>query len=131
MSFGPNRTFIAGGTINPARFVTMSTTAAGFTCVQSTTGDLPVGIADYEGGVTFPTGSAVALANTGDSLAVWGNAQQTYLECGGSVTAADYLKSDVNGKGVTGTLGTDAIGAQALESGTSGAWIKVIVFTDK
>ena len=118
----------ANGTIRPSVFVTLDT-AGDEQVVQSTTGDLPFGVSQ-EGMKRTPglTGSDnTVAAEAGDLLRIYGLGDDCLLYCGGTVTAADFLKPTGGGLAITATVGTDKIGAQALQSGTSGQKIRVRV----
>lgn len=115
----PNGTYIAGGTINPGTFVTLSND---FTVVASATGDAPIGVS-AQGTKKF---DLTYLAASGDPVGVYGPSEECFLLCGGSVTAGDYLKPDANGAAVTASS-TNKYGAIAKQDGSSGAMIRVLV----
>lgn len=132
------QSWIAGGNIAPSRFVKPSTTA-NQTVVQAGAGDIVCGISQKGthnvpgtiGGVAVDDGYA---AVAGMSVGVFDQSdtargQFIDLELGGTVTAGDYLKSDVNGKGVTATADGDYYGARTNRSGVAGQLIQVQVIT--
>lgn len=109
---------IAGGTINPACFVKLSTTANN-TGLAGTSNCYAVGIINDETrqpqGVIGSTGEAVI---SGLPIPLFGIGDICNLVMGaGGCTAGDLLKSDTNGNGVTATVaGTDIYCAIALET---------------
>lgn len=126
--------YIAAGDVNPSRFV-----AAGisldFAVVQAAASDFPVGVSSAgsrrpQMGQFGAAGVSTLAAASGSPLDVYGEGEECSLELGGTVTAGDYLKPTTGGKGITGTLGTDKVGAQALQAGVSGDIIRVVVHKD-
>jgi len=96
--------FVAGGTINPARFVTLSTSKDQTLLQASTAGQRVLGIAQT--GTKYPpgvTGSTTVASDTdGDPIMVFLPGERAQLEAGsGGWTAGDLLKTDANGKGIT------------------------------
>lgn len=122
--------YVAGGNIYPCRFISQSASAP-FTAIQAAAGDATFGIS-MEGTTVVPIdgytdASSVYAATLGLPVPYWGEHDDCLLEIAGTVTAGDLLKSDANGKGVTGTPGTDKCGARALQSGVAGEKIRVVV----
>lgn len=124
----------AGGTIIPARFVKLDT-AADNRVVQTSAGtDVVFGVAQENMRDTPGVrGSDTAIAaESGDFVRVHGVGEHCQLELGGSVTRGALLMSDSVGRGVTSaTPGTDEVGAFALQSGSSGSKIDVMVICRK
>lgn len=116
---------IAGGDIAPARFVKLHTTEG--QAVQCGAGEAIFGIsqpstrrlalAGWDDGFAAKSGENVNIIGPGDD--------EGLLELGGTVTVGQYLKSDADGKGVAATTDKDFVGAQALQSGTSGKLVRV------
>jgi hypothetical protein len=113
-------TYIASGTIKPGRIV--KTDANNFGVVQAGASETihMIGVATTSfrraAGSPFDDGNA---AVSGESVAVYGLGEMPVLcEIGAAVTAGDWLVSDTNGRGITGTTDQFAVG-QALESGTT------------
>lgn len=124
-------TFLAGGDINPSRFVTKSTTDWGVT--QATADAIIFGISQ-EGARDAPIPSASVLAaQSGESLKVYLDGAECTLDLGGTVTAGDELASDSTGQGVAVTpaaTSRENVGAIALESGIDGDLRRVRVHRD-
>ncbi len=118
---------LAGGTILPAQFIMMSTTAD-HTALACTSGARMIGVAQ-KGTRNTPMGAFndgnAALA--GESLLWYGENETCGLQLGGTVAAGDFLKSDVSGHGVTATADGDIYGAIASQAGISGQIIEVKV----
>lgn len=126
MGFNNAISLKANGNIATSVFVTLDT-AGDEQCVQSTTGDLPFGISQ-EGMKAAPglAGSDNTIAAAaGDLLRVYTIGDDCLLSVGGTVTRGDFLKPTGGGLGITATVGSDNVGAQALQSGTSGQKIRV------
>lgn len=126
-----NIQYVAGGNIYPCRFIQQSP-AGTFTAIQvAVAGDPSFGISQ-EGTTVVPIdgytdASSVFAATAGLPVPYWGEHDECLLEIAGTVTQGDLLKSDADGKGVTGTAGTDKCGARALQSGVAGEKIRVVV----
>ncbi|MBE41882.1 MAG: hypothetical protein CL480_11350 [Acidobacteria bacterium] len=119
-------TFRAGGDINPARFVTVST-AARHTVLESNSGDTAlIGITDESTKNAPQTGGSTLHAESGDHARVHPYGDDCKLELGGTVTQGDFIKPDNSGMGVTAGAAAVA-GAIALESGISGDLIDVMI----
>ena len=124
---------IAGGDIEPARFVKQST-AADFTALQAGANEEVFGVSVDASQVAPTSSSATKAAASGDLFRIFGPGEECLLELGaGGATRGDKLKSDANGKGVTTGVYASAtpqfVGAVALESGVAGEKIKVRVQT--
>jgi len=123
-----NPAFVAGGDINPARFVKLSTTSD-FTVLQSGAGDEIIGVAQE--GSLAPPGIAEALgssqtylaAKSGKTLKVFGLGDVCVVTAGsGGCTAGSKVKADADGKAVNvGTAsGTFNVGGIALQTVNAG-----------
>lgn len=118
---------LPGGNIAPSRFVKLDTSNVGKV--------LQCGAGENIFGISSPTTRRMALTGWDDGYAgVSGDGamniigpgdDEALLELGGTVTHGDYLKSDADGKGVTGSTDKDRVGAIAMQGGTSGQLIKV------
>ena len=123
--------FIATGNIAPSRFVRPNV-SLDHAVQQAAAAELPIGIsqecmqyAQFDLGI-----SNTNAATSGQPINVYTEGEECLLELGGTVTAGVRLKPDSDGKGVLGTLGTDAVGATSLEAGVSGDLIRVQVHID-
>lgn len=121
---------IAGGDINPARFVKLST-AADFTVLEADSNERPYGISVDAAQAAPISGASTLAASAGKSLRVYGIGEECTLTLGsGGATRGGMLVSDADGKGVaaasTGTT-VQWVGAEALESGLENEKIKVRV----
>lgn len=116
----PSAQLVAGGDINPSRFVRIST-AANKTVLEADAGSRTYGISQ-EGTQDTPLPNASTLAAAaGDQLRLYKRGEIALLEIGsGGCTAGDALKSDGDGKGVTTTTNNDWVGAEALETAAAG-----------
>jgi hypothetical protein len=119
--------FIAGGSIYPARFVTLATTA-NQTVAQSTSGDSKVVGITTEGAKAAPqSGASAYAAEVGDQVRVHMMGENCLLKVGsGGLTAGDYIKPDASGQGVTATTGNWSF-AIALETASVGEFAHVLV----
>jgi hypothetical protein len=121
---------VAGGDIRPARFVKIST-AADYTLLEADANERIFGIAENASqDAPIPSADADA-ADAGDSFNFYMSGEECLLELGsGGVTRGGMLISDADGKGVAAaTTGTTVqwIGAEAIESGSAGEKVRVIV----
>ena len=123
---------VAGGNINPCRFLKMSS-AADDRCLEADANESLIGIS-YDNGRYAPLSDVVVTnyhAIAGDSVGLYGDGDQCLLELGsGGAVRGNKLKSDADGKGVAvATTGTTLqhYGAIALESGAEGEKIRVFV----
>lgn len=121
--------FVARGTINPCRFVIMSSYQDN-AVEQAGANGLTAGIAQqFEHDAPIPNAGTDA-ASSGESIKVYDIGDTCLLELGGTVERAGLIKSDTDGKGVAiATSGTtiQQIGARAYERGVSGNLIRVQV----
>lgn len=124
-----SHSMVAGGDIRPSRFIKVST-AADYTCLEADANEAIIGIStNAVRDAPIPNADTDA-AEAGDDLHYHPIGSVCDLELGGTVTRADEIKSDADGKGVVrATTGTTLqnFGAIALESGVSGEFIKVLV----
>lgn len=123
------RSWVAGGTINPSVFVT-PLSGTDNTVVQSVSGDAPIGISGP--GVKFapiPQITSNPHAQVGDELRVFQDGETCPLTLGaGGCNAGDYLKPDGNGNGIVAThTSTDIYAAQAKQGGVAGSVVLVQV----
>lgn len=123
----PNKGLFATGTIQPCRFISVNN-AADSAVTASASGDLPIGVsAEYAHDAPFGSTNNTYAAASGQNVAFYGIGEICLLELTGTVAAGDYLKVDSAGTAITGTIQTDKIGAQALEAGVTGSFIRVYV----
>lgn len=128
----PGQTLIAGGTIQPHRFVQLDPNNA-YTALQASAGAPIMGIAaECTDRAPIPeNGTTAPAAVSGDPFRHYGVGEIAPLEVGGDVSPGDKLRSDTDGKGVvvdTSSGGDQNVGAVALEAGAAGNIIKVTVF---
>ncbi len=132
------QSFMAGGNIPPARFVTPSTPNR--TVLVSASGDICIGISKLAthnvpgtiGGVAIDDGY-LAIAGMPVAIFLQGDSEDghdIWLELDGTVAFGDFLKPGTNndGKGITAGA-TTFYGARALAPGIAGQIIKVQVIT--
>lgn len=104
---------VAGGDINPCRFVKGGSSA--FTVLQAGAGDAAIGFARefvYEA----PTdGASTLAASSGKTVQVVRQGQLGELEVGEAVLAFAYLKPDANGRGINALAG-EFFSARAYEA---------------
>lgn len=122
--------FIAGGNINPCRFVKMDA-AANEVAQASAATDVTIGItADYQKAHPV-TGASDVHAAEHDAVAVFMEGATPLLELGsGGCSVGTLLVADSNGKGVAAAGSGTAlqwIGAIALESGAENEFVRVKV----
>src|SRR5262245_29233916 len=130
-----NPAYIARGTINPSRFVRISTTAGhNFSVVQAAAATEKIVGVSQEGFRDPPgvLGSGAAAALDGHTLKVYGGGDVALIEAGAAITQGDWLKADAQGRAVTVafTLGAGTIhaGGFALEAaGGVGELIRMYV----
>lgn len=116
---------IAGGNVSPCRFVKLDSTVgravhaganeAIFGISQPSTRRLA--LSGWDDGYAAIAGENLNIIGPGDDEAL--------LEIAETVTVGDYLQATTDGKGAVANTDKDHVGAQALESGTSGQLIKV------
>jgi hypothetical protein len=127
----PAHNLIASGTVQPARFVTLS---GDNQVAQSVAGDFPFGISgpgqkfapiDFGNGYTPPTEGA----DSGDPLIVYTLGEKCLVQLGaGGCSAGNALKPDGTGQAIAaGNTTNDAYGAIALEGGSAGDQIQAMV----
>jgi len=121
---------VAGGDINPCRFVTLSP-SADFTLLEANANEAIIGVS-HESAQDAPLpGASTLAAASGDHLAIYPIGSVCRLEAGsGGWTRGSELISDSNGKGVArATTGTTIqnVGAIALESVSEGELGKVLI----
>lgn len=118
---------VAGGDINPARFVSYSA-SYNKTVVESNAGDAKLFGISTEATKNAPqTGGSTLAAENGDQVRIHGWGEDCLLKIGsGGVTRGDWVKPDNSGQGVTATTGNVA-GAFALESAAENELCHVLV----
>jgi hypothetical protein len=124
--------FLAGGTINPSRFMKHST-SANHTLLESDANEPVIGISSEAAQDAPIPGAGADAAASGEALKGYFLGDVCPLELGGDVVAGDYLKSDADGKGVAAaTTGTTMqhVGAIALSAGASGnkILVQIVIF---
>src|SRR5437870_2738995 len=130
MAQGKIASYVANGTIIPARCVKMDTTTDS-KVLQSGAGDKTVGIS--QAGSRNPPGTALDDGNAalvGENVMVFEVGSECWAECGATVTTNDEVKSDSVGRVITASSTDEAIG-RALQSGTVGVLIRVLVGSRK
>lgn len=117
----------AGGNINPARFVKLSTTADNVALIAGA-GEVIFGVSQPSTRRTpYSSLDDGYAAIDGEDLDVYGVGERPMLELGATVTAGARLKSDASGKGTPVTSNNDEYGAVAQVAGVSGELIEVLV----
>lgn len=124
------KTMRANGNILPSRFVAVDGTDNN-SVLQASSGQRPFGISS-EGGreAPIPSVSTVYAAQNEDNVNVYGLGMTCLLELGAGCLSGHRLKPDANGKGIPilGTPNTiEHYGAEAMEAGSAGDFIKVLV----
>lgn len=130
MSVYQPKTMRVNGNVAPSRFVSIDGSDNN-SLLQSTAGQRAFGISS-EGGREAPVPSltTVYAGQDGDNMAFYGLGNTCLLELGAACLAGNRLKPDANGKGIqiAGTPGIiEHYGAEALEAGSAGDFIKVLV----
>lgn len=115
--------FVAGGDINPSRFVKMNS-ADDNQVLECDANERAIGVSQ-EGTKAAPVSGASTLAAAdGDPIHVYtpGEHRTCLLQYGGSITRGGRIKSDADGKGVAVDTSGEVqnVGAIALESGSDG-----------
>ena len=109
------------GNITPSRFVKFDTSTVGGYVLQAGSNDKIIGVA--EPGVRQPPISGLddgfAGIQNSNSILIFTNNDECWVECGGAVTFGDYLESDTNGKAVTSSTDGHNYGAIALQTSTA------------
>ncbi|MGD9644315.1 MAG: capsid cement protein [Pirellulales bacterium] len=121
---------VAGGNINPARFIIQDTTANN-TALQAGANGKTIGVSQ-DGPKDPPgTGGSSLAAAAGEMFSHFTLGQICRMEAGDAITAGDELESDTNGKAVpvAATAATVRyVGAIALEAaGGAGEFLQVLV----
>jgi hypothetical protein len=112
--------FVANGTIQPSRFVTIDSTSENAVIQASANTQELIGISQEWSKLAPIPGASSEAADAGDPIKVYGLSDICLLQSTtAGWTAADRLTSDANGNGVTAS-GTDHYGAVALTT-VSGA----------
>ena len=121
--------FVAATTVRPSRFVIMSNTHDSKVDEANDTDTRLLGIsAEWRQDAPIPSETTGDAAASGEQLRVYGMGEICLLDLGsGGAQVGDYMKPDNDGKGVTGTLGTDFCGALAFETGAENDKIRVQV----
>ena len=115
---GYNQAFIAGATVNPYRIVKFS--ASGVVIQGAAATDTTIGINQSP---------QAANATEQTMIALLGLAQ---VELGGNVARGDLLTTDTVGRAVVSLAApTDRVIGVALESGSSGAFVPVLISQSK
>jgi hypothetical protein len=126
--FNVQPNLIAGGNINPASFVKISTAADNTALQAAAATDLLIGVAQ-EGTHDAPglTGSSAYAATAGKPIQIYGVGDTCLLVLGtGGCTAGQFLTSDASGNGVA-AASTNIVGAMSLEAGVAAAKVRVVV----
>ncbi len=118
--------FVAGGDINPSRFVVLS---AQSTVTQAGAGAVAIGVSQ-EGSREAPIDGASPLAaKAGDPIRVYGDTETCIIEAGAAVTVNAELKPDSVGRGIA-AASTEKYSAIALEpAGAAGVKIRCLIRT--
>lgn len=120
--------YVSEGSIAPCRFVKAG--SADESMLQCGAGEKPIGIIT-DGQFRTPglVGSDSAIAvESGYTARVFVPGEDCLLELGtGGATYGAWLKSDTDGKGVATTSDGDEVGAQALQAGSAGDKVRVLV----
>lgn len=111
--------WVAGGNINPSRFVTPKGTTYAFTVEEADAGEQIVGISQ-EGARDAPISGASTLAAADtENIHIYGPGEVCMLQMGTTCNAGAWLKSDADGKGTPVTANNDKYGAIALQDATA------------
>lgn len=133
---------VGSGTVQPSTFVSFMTgtastgdVVAGYRVQQTVATGTPIIGISQEGTRYAPTdeqinasagGATGAAGYTGDQIKVYALGDICMLSIGSTVTPQQLLMTNASGQGVPAT-GSANIGAQAIEGGTSGDLIRVMV----
>lgn len=111
----PEVSYIAGGSIQPSVFVTLSATAD-FTVNASASGDYPIGIAQEYCELAQINSAGTYAATTGDAIKVYTAGEVCFLQApsGTGWAAGQALLPNSLGQGITATTGYFA--AKSLEA---------------
>jgi len=122
---------IAGGDINPSRFVKHST-AADYTFLEASTGERTVGVSQAGQQDAPIAGSSALAGSAGRPIRVFTETEECLLELGaGGCTAGAMLKADAAGKGVATAVANDLFGAISRQAGSAGEKVSVYVRSGK
>lgn len=124
MGYGAD-SYVANGDINPMRFVKL-VAGSDYKVVQCDATSVPIGVS----GTSTERFDSTLHATATHTCRVYGKTEFPLLELGGTVSAGDYLVSDINGKGITASLtatGHQDFGARARSNGNAGEFIRVEV----
>ncbi len=120
----------ANGNIYPSRFVSIDASDNN-SVLQAASGARTFGISSVGGReAPIPSLSTVYAAQTGDEIPLFTLGMTCLLELGAACLAGNRLKSDTNGKCVPLSAGSGVMehyGAEALEAGSAGDFVKVLV----
>lgn len=118
----------AGGDINPSRFIRLDTSDDNTAVECSAATAAILGISTDATKVAPQDGASTLAAEAGDHVEWRKDGDVALLELGtGGATRGDTLTSDANGQGITTTTDANFYGAIALESGSAGDKIEVLV----
>lgn len=124
--------FKAGGDINPKRFVVIDATDTNTVVEASGVTAVLVGISTDATKASPSDGASTLAAEDGDHIETRMDGEVALLNLGtGGATAGDKLTSDSDGKGITSSTDEDYWGALALESGSAGEDIEVLIMTGR
>jgi hypothetical protein len=120
--------FVANGNIAPSRFVKLDSSAVGKVLAATAVTDPIIGISGQGTRNTpYSTLDDGYHAIAGENCRVYGDNEECWLECGGTITVGDKITPSTGGVGITTTTTQDRYGAIALQSGITGKLIKVKV----
>jgi len=116
-----SRSFMCGGNVSPARFVKPDTSETGGVVLQCGAGERPIGIS--QPGTRNPPISGLDDGYAGidnvNTIIVYTETDEAWLQSGGSFSFGALLKSDSSGRGVNAGSDADIYGAVALQSATA------------
>lgn len=116
MSRNESPALIAGESLYPSRFAKLSTSADN-TALAAGAGERTIGITGVGGKDGREDASNDYHAQAGDPVELFGLGDICLLQAGsGGWTRGDRLKPDALARGVTTTVTTEWVGAEALES---------------
>lgn len=131
--YGMNRqrTYQAGGNINPAVFLKVNTTRG--QVVQAGAGEIaPFISARGSKDAQIQATSSTLVAVSGDPVMPYTVGMTTLLTAGsGGFSPGDKLKPDASGFGITTVTANDQFSAIALDSAASGEMGEVLIFNGK
>jgi hypothetical protein len=109
---------VASEAIAPYRFVRVDTTEDN-TGMIAEAGGYAVGVTNGDSRNPYSATHAI----DGDQIRLQAT-DQPIVECAGTITAGDLVKSDATGQALTGTVGAAHMG-RALEAGAVGKFIRI------